>query len=242
DKERIRQTFLNFICLHIKVICYMKALILSAGFGTRLKPLTDTTPKALIQYKGKPLIVHQIEKLKSIGINEIVVNVHHLKEKIIDFFDSNDFGIKVNISDEEEILGTGGGIINAEKFFKDETYFLVVNADIISDVDISKFIRSHSQDNFATLAVQKRKTSRYLEFDEEMNLIGRANEKSHKDNLYAFNAMHVISQDIFKSGYKAEFKDIIEIYLEELQKGKTIKGYDVGAAEFKDIGKHKNLN
>ncbi len=220
----------------------MKALILSAGFGTRLKPLTYTTPKALIPYKGKPLIVHQIERLKSIGINEIIINVYHLKEKIIDFFDTNDFGITVNISDEEEILGTGGGIINAEKFLKDESYFLVVNADIISDVDIKKFIKSHSENNFATLAVQKRKTSRYLEFDEEMNLIGRANENSQEDNLYAFNAMHVISSEIFNSGYKAEFKDIIEIYLEELQKGKTIKGYDVGPAEFKDIGRHENLN
>ena len=219
----------------------MKALILSAGFGTRLKPLTDTIPKALIQYKGKPLIVHQIEKLKSIGINEIVINVHHLKEKIIDFFDSNDFGITVNISDEEEILGTGGGIINAENFFKDGPFFLVVNADIISDVDIKKFIESHSENNFATLAVQKRKTSRYLEFDTDMNLIGRANENSLEKNLYAFNAMHVISKEIFNSGYKAEFKDIIEIYLEELQKGKTIKGYDIGPAEFKDIGKHENL-
>ena len=219
----------------------MKALILSAGFGTRLKPLTDTTPKALIPYKGKSLIVHQIEKLKSVGINEIVINVHHLKEKIIDFFDSNDFGITVNISDEEEILGTGGGIINAENFFKDGPFFLVVNADIISDVDIKKFIESHSENNFATLAVQKRKTSRYLEFDTDMNLIGRANENSLEKNLYAFNAMHVISKEIFNSGYKAEFKDIIEIYLEELQKGKTIKGYDIGPAEFKDIGKHENL-
>ena len=219
----------------------MKALILSAGFGTRLKPLTDTTPKALIPYKGKSLIVHQIEKLKSVGINEIVVNVHHLKEKRIDFFDSNDFGITVNISDEEEILGTGGGIINAENFFKDGPFFLVVNADIISDVDIKKFIESHSENNFATLAVQKRKTSRYLEFDTDMNLIGRANENSLEKNLYAFNAMHVISKEIFNSGYKAEFKDIIEIYLDELQKGKTIKGYNVGPAEFKDIGKHENL-
>lgn len=219
----------------------MKALILSAGFGTRLKPLTDTTPKALIPYKGKSLIVHQIEKLKSVGINEIVINVHHLKEKIIDFFDSNDFGITVNISDEEEIVGTGGGIINAENFFKDGPFFLVVNADIISDVDIKKFIESHSENNFATLAVQKRKTSRYLEFDTDMNLIGRANENSLEKNLYAFNAMHVISKEIFNSGYKAEFKDIIEIYLDELQKGKTIKGYNVGPAEFKDIGKHENL-
>lgn len=219
----------------------MKALILSAGFGTRLKPLTDTIPKALIPYKGKPLIVHQIEKLKSTGINEIIVNVHHLKEKIIDFFETNDFGIKVNISDEKEILGTGGGIVHAAKFLKDEPYFLVVNADIISDVDIEKFIKSHSQNDFATLAVQKRKTSRYLDFDNYMNLVGRAGDNSPENNLYAFNAMHIISNEIFNSGYKPDFKDIIEIYLEVLQKGKTIKGYDVGRAEFKDIGKHENL-
>ena len=219
----------------------MKALILSAGFGTRLKPLTDTTPKALIPYKGKPLIVHQIEKLKVAGINEIVVNVHHLKEKIIDFFTYNKFGVKVDISIEEEILGTGGGIINAEKYLKNEDYFLVINADVISNTGIKEFRKNHSLNKLAILAVQKRKATRYLEFDDDLNLLGRANENSAQENLYAFNGMHIISNKIFELGYKTEFKDIIEIYQHALKNGKAIKGYDVGNAEFKDIGKHENL-
>ena len=219
----------------------MKALILSAGFGTRLKPLTDTTPKALIPYKGKPLIVHQIEKLKEFGISEIVVNAHHLKEQIIDFFSTHSFGVRINLSIEEEILGTGGGIINAEKYFKDELYFLVLNADIISDINLKEFAKNHSLSTFAILAVQKRNTSRYLEFDDKMNLTGRATENSDKDNLYAFNGMHKISSKIFDMGYKPEFKDIIEIYLEQVKNGKSIKGYDAGNASFKDIGKHENL-
>jgi NDP-sugar pyrophosphorylase family protein len=219
----------------------MKALILSAGFGTRLKPLTDTTPKPLIPYKGKPLIVHQIEKLKAFGINEIVVNAHHLKEQIVDFFTYNRFGVKISISIEDEILGTGGAIINAEKYFRNESYFLVLNADIISDISLHHFTKNHSLSTLAVLAVQKRNTSRYLEFDDRMNLVGRANENSDKEHLYAFNGMHNISSRIFDLGYKPEFKDIIEIYQEAVEKGKTVKGFDAGNATFKDIGKHENL-
>jgi len=219
----------------------MKALILAAGLGTRLKPLTDTTPKALIPYRGKPLIVHQIEKLKSSGINEIVINVYHLKEQMISFFNSNFFGVRIHISNEDEILGTGGGIINTEKYFKNEEYFLVVNADIISDIDIKSFTKNHSLSKLAILAVQKRNTSRYLEFDKKMNFIGRANENTNKDNLFAFNGMHIISNKIFDLGYKPEFKDIIDIYVEAKKNGRLIQGYDTGSVTFKDIGKPENL-
>lgn len=219
----------------------MKAMILAAGFGTRLKPLTDTTPKALIPCRGKPLIIHQIEKLKAAGVHYIVINAHHLKEQIVDFFKQNKFDIDIYISEEDEILGTGGGIINAKKHFENDKYFLVVNADIISDADIEKFAHSHLENNFATLAVQKRKTSRYLEFNENMNFTGRANDNSTENNLYAFNAMHIISNRIFRMDYKPEFKDIIDIYTEALKAGETIKGYDVGNAGFKDIGRPENL-
>ncbi len=219
----------------------MKAIILSAGFGTRLKPITDTIPKALVPYKGKPLIVHQIEKLKLLSTYEIIVNVHHHKEKIIEFFKQNDFGVKITISDEEEILGTGGGILNAEKFLINNSYFLVMNVDIISDIDIGKFIESHSENNFATLAVQKRKTSRYLEFDNSMNLVCRQNENSNEKNLYAFNGMHIISNKIFELNLKTEFSDIINIYLDAIKKGYEVKGYDAGNISFKDIGKIENL-
>ncbi|MBS1492591.1 MAG: NTP transferase domain-containing protein [Bacteroidetes bacterium] len=219
----------------------MKALILSAGLGTRLKPLTDTTPKPLIPYKGKPLIVHQIEKLRTFGISEIIVNVHHLKDKMIEFFNYNKFGVKINLSIEEEILGTGGGIINAEKYLKDESFFLVTNSDIITGIDLRKFTKNYSISHLAVLAVQNRKTSRYLSFDNRMHLKGRADENSQDDNKYAFNGTQVISNKIFKLGYKPEFKDIIDIYIESVNKRLTIKGFNVGNAEFKDIGKPENL-
>lgn len=219
-------------------------MILSAGFGTRLKPITDTIPKALVPYKGKPLIVHQIQKLKSlnsINIDEIIVNIHHHKEKIKEFFEQNDFKVKVTISDEEEILGTGGGILNSEKYLKDDSHFLVMNVDIISDIDIEKFIQSHSEENLATLAVQKRKTSRYLEFDSNMNLVKRQNDNSKEQNLYAFNGMHIISNKIFDLGLTTEFCDVINIYLDAINKGFVVKGYNSGDVTFKDIGKIENL-
>lgn len=216
-------------------------MILSAGFGTRLKPITDSIPKALVPYKGKPLIVHQIEKLKLINIDEIIVNVHHHKEKLIEFIQQNDFGIKITVSDEKQILGTGGGILNAEKYLKNETHFFVMNVDIISDINIQNFIESHSEENFATLAVQKRKTSRYLEFNINMDLLQRQNENSNQENMYAFNGMHVLSNKIFKCGLSVEFRDIIDIYLNAVKRNETVKGYNAGDVTFKDIGKIENL-
>ena len=151
----------------------MKAMILSAGFGTRLKPLTNDTPKALIKYKGSPMIDQQIERLKNANITEITVNAHHLHEKISDYFFKNDFGVKINVIIEKDILGTGGGILNAEKYFYNEDSFLVINADIDTDINLTDLIKHHSlTDSFATLAVQKRKSKKYLEFDKGMLLKG----------------------------------------------------------------------
>ena len=103
-----------------------KAMILAAGFGTRLKPLTDNLPKALVPFKKGTMISYQIEKLKRSGVKEIVINVHHFSELMIKYFRENDFGVKIDIIAEEEILGTGGGILNAKEFLRTEEYFLVV--------------------------------------------------------------------------------------------------------------------
>jgi len=221
----------------------MKAMILSAGFGTRLAPYTDTLPKALVPYKNIPMISYQIERLKKIGVNEIVVNAHHFSEKIVDYFSQNSFDVDGSIIIEEKILGTGGGILNAADQFADEDFFIVVNVDVETDMDLERMILHHrSLDPFATIAVQKRKTKRFLEFDNEMKLKGRGNENSEIKNLYAFNGIHIISNRIFKKGFEIEFEDIISIYLKVIKdKKEFVSGYNAGECSFKDLGKKENL-
>ena len=155
----------------------MKAMIFAAGLGTRLKPLTDHMPKALVPVAGKPMLEHVIEKLKASGFNEIVINVHHFGNQIIDFLKEKDnFGIQIWISDEtEELLDTGGGIKKAAHFFDEP--FLVHNADILSNVNLKDLYEFHqASKNDATLLVSPRKTVRYLLFNEENRLCGWVNK------------------------------------------------------------------
>lgn len=218
----------------------MNAMILAAGFGTRLKPLTDKIPKALIEYKGKPMIVYQIDKLKEIGLDEIVINAHHHSEKLISFFQKNKFDIKINIIEEKEILGTGGGIINAKEFLQNDDS-VIINTDVITDFNMTEMISFHKiHKPIATILIQKRNTSRYLEFQKNQ-LIGRANNNSKPENLFAFNGIHIISKEFFEQSYSHGHSDIIDIYLSSVSKGKTILGYDAGISSFLDIGKPENL-
>lgn len=221
----------------------MKAMILSAGFGTRLKPYTDNLPKALVEYNKLPLINYQIDRLKKAGVNEIIVNAHHHSEKLLNYFSENDFNVKINVIVEKEILGTGGGILNTEKNLKDEEFFIVINVDVETDMSLTGMIEYHKAKNpFATITVQKRKTKRYLEFDYQMNLTGRENENSNKDNLFAFNGIHIISNRIFNKGFEIKFEDILNIYFDVIAKGtEFVLGYDAGNASFKDLGKIENL-
>jgi N-acetyl-alpha-D-muramate 1-phosphate uridylyltransferase len=222
----------------------MKAMILAAGFGTRLKPLTDNLPKALIKYQNKTLLQYQVDKLKDAGIYEIVINTHHYPDKIKEYIDTNDFVLKeINVIKEDVILGTGGGILNAKKYFQDEDYFLVVNVDVHTNFEYKKIIGFHKKyPSFSTIAVQKRKTKRYLEFDDKVKLIGRENPGSVKNNLYAFNGIHVISGKIFEKNLLVEYCDIIDIYLKMINEGEEICGFDTGDSTFKDMGKIENLN
>jgi NDP-sugar pyrophosphorylase family protein len=215
----------------------MKTMILAAGFGTRLKPLTDNLPKALVPFGNEPMINYQIHKLKNYGFDEIVVNAHHFSEKIIDYFNQNSFGIKISIIEEEKILGTGGGILNAKKYFENENFFLVINVDVYTDFDFTKLINFYKSKNpLASLAVQKRKTKRYLEFDSNMELLRRQTENSQEENLYAFNGIHIISNKIF-TDRKIEYIDIFDLYFEMINKGEEIFGFDVEDCEFRDLGK-----
>lgn len=218
-----------------------KAIILAAGFGTRLKPLTDSIPKALVPFRNGTMISYQIEKLKGYGITDITVNAHHFAEQVEKYFSENHFGVSINVIKEEVILGTGGGILNAEKYLDDgsNAAFLAINVDVFTDFDFKKIINNHiSSANFATLLVQKRKTSRYLELDKKMELTGRVKCETLEDNFFAFNGVHLISNEIFRLGYSVKYLDIIDIYLDaERMHGRTVKGYDAGESLFEDIGK-----
>ena len=161
----------------------MKALIFAAGLGTRLKPITDTLPKALVPVAGEPLLHILIAKLKEAGYNQVVINLHHFAEKIKDYLSqNNNFGIEIQFSDETDLLReTGGGIRHAAALLEGNEPFLVHNVDIISNLNFEDFLDAHYSESIsadtplATLLVSERKTSRYLLFDSQNNLAGWIN-------------------------------------------------------------------
>src|ERR1039457_2994515 len=188
----------------------MKAMILAAGLGTRLKPLTDTIPKALVKVKGVTLIEQSIRYLQRNGVNAFIINIHHFGEQIIDYLSENDnFGSEIAVSDERDnLLDTGGALNKAGWFFKGNDPFIVYNVDVISDLDLSKVMDQHKHSEaLATLVVRERQTSRYFLFDPEMQLCGWENKstgvrkftREMKDDLaeYAFSGIQVLSPSIF---------------------------------------------
>lgn len=203
----------------------MKAMIFAAGLGTRLKPITDSLPKALVPVAGKPLLEHVARKLKAAGIDEAVVNVHHFADKIETWISEDasqhaGTGLTMKVSDERELLlETGGGILNARRFLADCGEFLVHNVDILSDLDISWFASQIRKDALSTLLVSTRDTSRYLLFDPvTMRLVGWTNIKTGEvkspfQNLQpetciklAFSGIHILSDKIF---------DVMDAYVQE---------------------------
>ena len=229
-------------------------MIFAAGLGTRLRPLTDKIPKALVPIGGKPLLEHIIEKLKSSGFDEIIVNVHHFPEQIIDFLNSkNNFNIRVEISDESDLLlDTGGGIRKAAHFFDDNKPFLVHNVDILSNIDLSELYSAHLQKNtLATLAVSQRNTARYLLFDKELRLQGwkniqtgetRPEGKILPENLspLAFAGIQVLSPQVFQlmKNFPSKFS-IIDFYLQNLEG--NISGFVPNDFRMIDVGKQDTL-
>ena len=176
----------------------MKAMILAAGLGTRLKPITDTIPKALVEINGKTLLEHAFEHLKFYGINEVIVNVHHFPDQVISFLKKKkNFGCKVEISDERDLLlDTGGGFRKASWFFEGGGPFLIRNVDVLSNTDLDAMLAFHNKHKpLATLAVRNRETSRYLLFSEKQELIGWTNvsTKEKKLSRKSFRQMHPLA-------------------------------------------------
>ncbi|MDO5616419.1 MAG: nucleotidyltransferase family protein [Cruoricaptor ignavus] len=229
----------------------MKALIFAAGKGTRLKPFTDHHPKALAKVNGVPLLERNIRYLKSFGINDFVINVHHFGEQIVEFLKDNDnFGCKIEISDEkEQLLETGGGLLFARHFLDLEEDFLIMNADILTDFNITEFIKFHKKNkNFVSLAVSNRNSSRKLLFNEEMVLKGWLNVQTGEQKLaefnngfkeLAFSGIHCVNPQIFEKIKRVGKFSIMEEYLDMMHTEK-ICGY-LHTAHLVDVGRPESV-
>lgn len=248
------------------------ALIVAAGLGTRLRPLTDTMPKALVPIAGCPMLEHQILKLKAAGFDHIVVNVHHFGQQIIDFIDENHaFGIHIDISDErQQLLNTGGAVRQAARFFRGSGEpFLVHNVDVFSNAPLAALYAEHRDRRSAraTLVVSKRETSRYLAFDEEGRLVGWKNvrtgevktpfpelrpeleELSYSPepcerglSLYAFAGIHIVSPSLVPA--LEAFGDVFSIidFYLSAAVGGDILGVALPDFRFVDAGKPEALS
>lgn len=228
-----------------------KALIFAAGKGTRLKPFTDNHPKALAVVNNVPLLERNIKFLQNYGIDDFVINVHHFGEQIIDFLqEKENFGAKIEISDEKnELLETGGGLVFAKKYLENEENFLIMNADILTDLNITEFVKFHlSHQNVATLAVSDRVSSRKLMFNEDMILKGWVNKTTGETKLsefnknfkeLAFSGIHCVNSSIFDKIKRTGKFSIMEEYL-DLMFENHIQGFQHNA-KLIDVGRPESV-
>ncbi|MBI9060843.1 MAG: nucleotidyltransferase family protein [Marinilabiliaceae bacterium] len=230
----------------------MNAMIFAAGLGTRLKPLTNSTPKALVPFRGKTLLWFAIKSVVDAGATRVIVNVHHFADQIINYIQSEQWGVEVLISDErDELLDTGGGLVKAAPLFIPDQPILIRNADIVTSVDCKKIMAAHlTMKNNVTLMIKKRSTSRYLVFDEQMNLCAWKNvntgerivlKESTDGEDYGFSGIHVLDYKMLQAfGAQRPFS-IIQGYL-EASATTQIKGWVMEQAdEWFDVGTVEKL-
>ena len=228
-----------------------KALIFAAGKGTRLKPFTDSHPKALALVNDVPLLERNIKYLQSFGVTEFVINVHHFGEQIVEFLEKNNhFEAKIDISDEkDELLETGGGLLFAQKYLENEENFLIMNADILTDLNIHELVKFHETHlPLATLAVSDRNSSRKLFFNSEMVLKGWMNKNSGETKMaefnnnfkeLAFSGIHCINSSIFDKIKRRGKFSIMEEYL-DLMFENNILGFQ-HEARLIDVGRPESV-
>ena len=232
----------------------MKALIFAAGLGTRLRPITDTMPKALVPVAGEPMLGRVLCKLRDAGIDSFVVNVHHFAEQIEKYLADNDFGVPIAVSREPDgPLETGGGIKRAAPLLGPGR-FLVHNVDILSDLDVRRFLEQDDPDSLATLLLIDAPADRYLLFDEEMRLRGWTNVRTGEVkspylpdfdpaqyHRYSFCGIHIVSDAVFEkmAAWPDKFS-IIDFYLSECAAG-TIRGVVAQDLHLIDIGSPEKL-
>ncbi|MDZ7359155.1 MAG: nucleotidyltransferase family protein [candidate division KSB1 bacterium] len=231
----------------------MKAMILAAGVGSRLRPLTETCPKALIDIKGTPVLEIVIKRLIEAGCTEVVINVFHLAGMIVDFLRARkNFGIHIEISRETELLDTGGGLKKVADFFDDGQAFFLHNVDVLSNIDLREMYRYHAEKGaLATLAVQNRQTGRYFLFDERDRLCGWESAAENKKMLtqtpsgnvarLAFNGIHVISPEIFSKISETGVFSINQTYLRLAGEGEKILAFHTDEYYWRDIGRLEKL-
>jgi NDP-sugar pyrophosphorylase family protein len=233
----------------------MKAMVLAAGLGTRLRPLTNDRPKALVTVAGRTLLEITLERLRAFGVTEAIVNTHYHAEMIAEYLAAHtNFGMRIEISREQELLDTGGGLKQAAWFFLEngaDEPFLLHNVDVISNIDLGTLLRFHQQQNaLATLAVQGRATSRYLLFDEEDRLCGRRAGLDGEPELVrpaarpqalAFSGIHAISPRIFAKLHEQGAFSIVSAYLRLAGEGESIAAFRVDEYRWRDLGRPEHL-
>jgi NDP-sugar pyrophosphorylase family protein len=231
----------------------MKAMILAAGLGTRLRPLTDHRPKALVEVAGHTLLEITLTRLRTFGIHEVVVNVHHFADLVIEYLKANDdFGMRIEVSREDTLLDTGGGLKKVASFFlEDSGPFILHNVDVLSTIDLRRMVQFHIEKGaLATLAVQERETSRYLLFDEQRQLCGRRSGRDQEAELVrsssrvqalAFAGIHVISPRIFGMMNEEGAFSIITTYLRLAAEGEQVVGFRADEYYWRDLGRPDNV-
>jgi NDP-sugar pyrophosphorylase family protein len=230
-----------------------KAMVLAAGLGTRLRSLTATRPKALVEIADRTLLEITLVRLRELGVREVIVNVHHFADMIEDYLKAHaNFGMHIEISREEILLDTGGGLKKAGWFFaSDSEPFILHNVDVISSIDLQRMLDSHRKaDGLATLAIQKRPTSRYLIFDERLELCGRRLVREQKLEMvrteqnteeFAFAGIHVISPRLIPLLAETESFSIITSYLRLAGTGEKITGFRADEYAWRDLGTPESL-
>jgi mannose-1-phosphate guanylyltransferase len=235
----------------------MKAMILAAGLGTRLRPLTDNRPKALVEIDGRTLLEITLSRLRTFGIRDVIINVHHFANTILEYLKTNaDFGMHIEVSREETLLDTGGGLKKAAHFFTPdpsrlEDPFILHNVDVISTIDLQRMIQFHTEHHaLATLAVQRRETSRYLLFDEQLRLCGRRSGPDQKSEFVrspqqvqalAFSGIHVISPRFLGMMSEEGNFSIITSYLRLAAHEERILAFNADEYYWRDLGRPKDL-
>lgn len=224
-------------------------MILAAGLGTRLRPLTNDRPKALVEVAGRTLLGITLARLRTFGIREVIVNVHHFADKVVDYLAANsNFGMRIEISREEELLDTGGGLKKAAWFFLEsgadsDAPFLLHNVDVLSTIDLAAMARFHAaRGALATLAVQNRRTSRPLLFDQNGLLRGRGTgQESNEESALAFSGIHIVSPHIFTSMHEEGAFSIIDAYIRIAAQGASIAAFHADQFYWRDLGKPENI-
>ena len=235
----------------------MKAMVFAAGLGTRLRPLTDDRPKALVELNGQTLLEITLARLRAFGIREVVINAHHFADKLADYLQAHqNFGMEIKISREDILLDTGGGLKKAAHFFLDDSSandepILVHNVDVISTIDFARMEQAHrATQALATLAVQDRQTSRYLIFDEHGLLCGRrlggddtaeiVRPSRHAQSL-AFSGIHIVSPPLLTKLTEKRAFSIISSYLRLAGQGERICAFRADEYYWRDLGRIADL-